>query len=142
MAFLMVDYDYLRNPEYLAFAMRPSHLTWSFLRMRIYRPKAGRAPHPDRIGFYDYGWLCAHCTVEELVADWKGMRSRTSVREDLAQLEQMRLIEQVLQPGFTPFYILGTWNEYEHRTAGRQRQRIEVLFADRLFLPQDGEEFA
>lgn len=145
--FLQVDYRYLRSRTYLEFMSEPAHLTWMFLRARIYRPPKGRPGHPHYIGFYNYGWLAAHCSLSQLVDDWQGLRSRSAIHRDVGWLEEQHLVEVYPDPEgtYATVFRLGSWSDYEHTSRDLRRgprQRIEVLYADRIFLLDGAEPWA
>lgn len=145
--FLQTDYRYLRSRAYLEFVKEDAHITWWFLRARIYRPPKGKPGHPDYVGFYNHGWLAAHCSAYQLANDWMGLRGRKGVRSDLEWLESRGLIEIYTDPDqkYPTIFRLGSWSLYTHPQGENRRaqtQIIEVLFADRIFLLDESEPWA
>ncbi|MFM9106902.1 MAG: hypothetical protein ACKOWF_09415 [Chloroflexota bacterium] len=135
--FLKDEYRHLRQPEYLRFASTPASITWRLLRMRIWRPKTGVTVVPRGhllASLHQQGWLAAACALDDLVRDWQGVRQRSSVRRDLLELVELRVIEYYPAPrdnSRPSIYRLGEWQRIPDKDGSWHT--VEVLYVSRLW---------
>jgi hypothetical protein len=145
--FLKDEYRHLKQLEYLRFASTPASITWRLLRMRIWRPKSGVTVVSRGhllANLHQRGWLAAACTIEDLVADWKGGRSRSSIGRDLLDLQNQGVIEYYAAPrdnSRPSIFKLGEWQRV--RDSENVWHTVEMLYVSRLWNEaQDPEPWA
>lgn len=145
--FLKDEYRYLRQREYLHFLLQKESVTWRLLRMRIWRPRTGQTmiPRGHMMGaFYAQGWLAAGFTIDQLVADYRGVRSRSAIARDIASMQEMGILEYYPAPKSNdrPSVVrLGEWQWIQDKD--RRREYVEILYVQRLWdISRDPEPWA
>jgi len=132
--FILIDFQDLENPEYLAFVRSPEFSTYLLMRRHIWR---SRQPHFMALeALYEKGFLACSLDRERIAEQLGGVSIRT-VTNDLSQLEQRGIIA-VQHTGRQNIYLLGRWGEDDGA-------RYETWYVDRLHVreeenfPSDGQ---
>lgn len=136
MAFIKIDNEYTRTPEFLELASTPAFGIWFFLTGQIVREKGG-APGARRI-YYKYfmaeKWLCSSYSVENIATYFKkfhkgGKPNKSWVSRHTKTLEKLGILKKrkdgrkiIYQLG----YYTGTKNESNYK---------EAAFFDEYFKP-------
>jgi DNA-binding transcriptional ArsR family regulator len=119
--FVLIDFEDLDNPEFLAFVRSPEYSTYLLMRRYLWR---SFEPHPLGLHeLYQSGLLACALDREKIAEQLGGVSTRT-VTTDLASLERRGIVE-VRYTGRQNIFILGRWGQDDG-------VRYEIYFADRL----------
>ena len=94
--------------------------------------------------FYAQGWLAAAYTLDQLVHDYKGVRSRSAIARDIASMQEMGILENypAAKDHSRPSVVrLGEWQQV--RDKDNRREYVEILYVQRLWdISRDSEPWA
>lgn len=126
--FVLLDFEDLDNPEFMAFVRSPEFSTYLIMRRFIWR-----SDRPHTMGLHEYyaqGLLA--CSIErEKIAEALGGLTIATVSKDISALIRRRVIKAV-RTGRQNIYILGKWAIDEEDDV-----YYEYFFLDRLHVRRE-----
>lgn len=121
--FLMLDFDDLDNPEFMAFVRSPEFSTYLTMRRYVWR-----SDKPHRLGLHEYyaQGLLASAISREKIAEALGGVSPRQVTRDINSLIERGIVKSV-NTGRCNVFILGKWGRDPDENV-----YYEYFYADKL----------
>ena len=105
--FVLIDFEDLDNPEFMAFVRSPEFSTYLILRRHVWR--SAETPHSAGLHeYYAQGWLATSLSRRYIAEALGGVSLRT-VTADITNLLKRRVIRRVVLEDNTAIYLLGRW---------------------------------